>query len=147
MAGGIGVVTKFQTKMADKGWNLEYDRVLRKFVDPEIQKLYEIFFDGFMSGPVGDTGFHVVARITDKGLQFGHSPYIHKKRNLAVKAQQRHARMHGEGFILLSGNYRDLQKLESRLGYEIPNLPYNTKKITSKHVTVVQTLPKIKQPE
>ena len=144
MAGGIGVVTKFQTKMADKGWNLEYDRVLRKFVDPEIQKLYEIFFDGFMSGPVGDTGFHVVARITDKGLHFGHSPYIHKKRNLAVKAQQRHAHMHGGGFILLSGNHRDLKELEACLGYEIPNLPFKTKNITSKHVTVVQTPPKVK---
>ena len=125
------VVVKFQTKMAEKGWKMDYDEKERKFIDPIVQEFYEVFLQGYMSAPVWDNGFHVIARITDKGLQFGQTPYIHFTKATVDKRLRFHTRYHGEGFIALSGRKMDLKELEACMG----------RKLTSKKSVIKQGVP------
>lgn len=128
------VVVKFQTKMAEKGWKMDYDEKERKFLDPIVQEFYEVFLQGYMSAPVWDNGFHVIARITDKGLQFGQTPYIHFTKATVDKQLRFHTQHHGEGFIALSGRKMDLKELEACMGRKISS---------KKSVIIQQNQPKV----
>lgn len=113
------VSAKFETKMAEKGWSFEKTENGKQYLDGLVQEFYEIFVQGYMSAPVWDNGFHVIARITDKGLQFGETPHIHFKKSTADRLLRYHAHKHGKGFIALSGRKMDLKELEVCMGGKI----------------------------
>lgn len=116
------VSAKFETKMAEKGWSFEKTENGKQYLDGLVQEFYEIFVQGYMSAPVWDNGFHVIARITDKGLQFGETPHIHFKKSTADRLLRYHAHKHGKGFIALSGLKMHLKELEKCMGRKVhPN--------------------------
>ncbi len=132
------ISAKFETKMHEKGWSFEKDETGKQYLDAQVQAFYEIFFHGYMSAPVHENGFYVIARITPKGLQFGQTPYIHKYKVRADKQLCYHAKNHGEGFIVLSGRKVDLKELEVCIGRQVPRFPSEANKIKSKHKLIVQ---------
>ncbi len=113
------VSAKFETKMAEKGWSFDKTENNRQYLDGRVQEFYEIFFQGYMTAPIWDNGFHVIARITDKGLQFGETPRIHISKKKVDKLLRYHTHKHGEGFIALSGLKTHLKELEVCMGGKI----------------------------
>lgn len=113
------VSAKFETKMVEKGWSFEKTENGKQYLDGRVQEFYEIFFQGYMSAPVWDNGFHVIARITDQGLQFGQTPHIHTNKKMVDRLLRYHAHKHGEGFIALSGLKMHLKELETCMGRKL----------------------------
>lgn len=121
-------VIKFQVKMREKDWNLEYNQKERRFVDPVVQEFFEVFNEGFRSAPSFSDCFYIVARITEEGLQFGSNPYIQASYKRA-KIQMIHlTRKFGDGFIAMAGRDSDLKELEAKLGYKLREVPRNKSK-------------------
>lgn len=113
------VSAKFETKMAEKGWSFDKTENGKQYLDARVQEFYEIFVKGYMSAPVWDNGFHVIARITDKGLQFGPTPHIHTSKKKVDQLLRYHTQRHGEGFIALSGLKMHLKELENCMGRKV----------------------------
>jgi len=108
--------------MHEKGWSFEKDETGKQYLDAQVQAFYEIFFHGYMSAPVHENGFYVIARITPKGLQFGETPHIHISKKKVDQLLRYHTHKHGEGFIALSGLKMHLKELEKCMGRKVhPN--------------------------
>lgn len=128
------VSAKFETKMAEKGWSFEKTENGKQYLDARVQEFYEIFVQGYMSAPVWDNGFHVIARITNQGLQFGPTPRIHTSKKTVDKLLRYHTQRHGEGFIALSGLKMHLKELENCMGHKVRD---NKKTVYQKEPQVV----------